>query len=106
MVKSYRGKDVDMQKIFIKNEKSVAVGNVQRNARGDHLGKGGQVIKTVEELTKEYYEANPTAETDVSLKSNPVIPKEEVIVKPKPNRQKKAEVKEENIFEDSKEEEE
>ena len=41
--KSARGKMVDMDKVKIANEQTVAVGNMKVNARGDILGAGNQV---------------------------------------------------------------
>lgn len=52
-------KPVDMEKIAIQHEKQVAIGNMGVNARGDVLGQGGKILKTREEVMKEYYEANP-----------------------------------------------
>lgn len=70
MVKSHRGKNVDMERIALENQKAIAIGNVKYNARGDILGKGGKIEKTREEIVKEYYEANPPTETQMSLVSN------------------------------------
>jgi hypothetical protein len=49
-----RGNKVDMNNIKIKNEMVVAVGNAGTNARGD-LVKGGQIIKTREQIMREQY---------------------------------------------------
>ena len=49
-----RGNKVDMNSIKIKNEMVVAVGNAGTNARGD-LVKGGQIIKTREQIMREQY---------------------------------------------------
>lgn len=51
--RSMQGKEVDMQKLVMANEMTVAVGNVKVNARGDELGAGGKVIKRREETMKE-----------------------------------------------------
>jgi hypothetical protein len=59
--KTMQGREVDLEAIRSKNELTVAVGNVQMNARGDQLGKGGKVIKKREEVVAEYYEDNPNA---------------------------------------------
>jgi hypothetical protein len=61
---SMRGKAVDMEKLNLKNENIPAVGNARMNARGDQLGPGGQVVKTREDMLKEYYEKNPRAVRD------------------------------------------
>ena len=41
--KTARGKMVDMDKIKLANETSVAVGNMKVNARGDIIGSNGQI---------------------------------------------------------------
>ncbi len=56
-----RGKQVDMEQLNLKNEKLPAVGNMQVNARGDLLGKGGKITKTKEEILSDYYRNNPRA---------------------------------------------
>jgi hypothetical protein len=59
--KSMRGKEVDMEKLNLKNETVPAVGNLRVNARGDELGPGGKITKTREQILAEYYEKNPRA---------------------------------------------
>ena len=41
--KSAKGKMVDMDKIKLANETTVAIGNMKVNARGDLLGAGGKI---------------------------------------------------------------
>jgi len=60
-VVSMRGKEVDMEKLNLKHETIPAVGNARMNARGDQLGPGGEVVKTREDMLKDYYEKNPRA---------------------------------------------
>lgn len=50
---TYRGKHVDMELLRFKNQHQVAVGNLNMNARGDVLGRGGVIVKTREDLLKE-----------------------------------------------------
>lgn len=64
---SMRGQPLDVAKFLAKNQNEIAVGNASRNARGDLLGPGGKIIKTVEQLASEYYEKNPNAVRKVSL---------------------------------------
>lgn len=80
MVKSFKGREVDMQALAIKNEKTVAIGNANMNAKGDILGKGGKIIKTREDIIKEYYEANNIKPEIISLKSDKVSQKQEEAV--------------------------
>ena len=60
-VRSMRGKEIDMEKLNLKNETLPAVGNMKVNARGDEIGKGGKVVRTREEILKDYYKENPRA---------------------------------------------
>jgi len=62
--RSMQGKEVDMHKLQMQNEMTVAVGNVKVNARGDELGPGGRIIKKREEALREV-SATPTRK-DVS----------------------------------------
>jgi|TARA_A200000159_G_scaffold15051_2_gene12403 hypothetical protein len=61
LVRSMRGKEVDMEKLNLKNEELPAVGNAKVNARGDELGPGGKIIRTREEVLSDYYKQNPRA---------------------------------------------
>jgi hypothetical protein len=54
-VRTMQGKEIDMEKLQMANELTPAVGNVKVNARGDELGPGGQIVKTREEVMKEFY---------------------------------------------------
>ena len=60
-VRSMRGKEIDMEKLNLRNETLPAVGNMKVNARGDEIGKGGKVVRTREEILKDYYKDNPRA---------------------------------------------
>jgi hypothetical protein len=58
---SIRGKEIDLEKLSLKNETLPAVGNAKLNARGDEIGPGGKIIRTREELLQDYYKENPRA---------------------------------------------
>ena len=58
---SVRGKEVDMEKLSLRHEKTPAVGNMKVNARGDELGEGGKIIRTREQVLQDYYAQNPSA---------------------------------------------
>lgn len=60
-VTTMQGKVIDMATLRGQNEKSIAVGNAGVNARGDRLGRGGEVVRTKEEVVAEYYRENPRA---------------------------------------------
>jgi hypothetical protein len=48
-----RGVPIDMDRIRLANEQTIAVGNMKVNARGDQLGAGGKVIKTRQQIMAE-----------------------------------------------------
>jgi len=56
--RSAQGKFIDLDALRVRNEQSVAVGNMKTNARGDELGPGGVVVRTREQVMKEYYNTN------------------------------------------------
>ena len=61
MAKIYRsaqGKTVDVDQLRLRNEETIAVGNMKVNARGDELGPGGVVVKTRNESMDDYYASN------------------------------------------------
>ena len=57
--KSMQGKQIDMDLLRQKNELTPAVGNAKVNARGDELGPGGKIVRTREQVLKDYYATNP-----------------------------------------------
>lgn len=68
---SVRGKEIDMEKLSLRNEKTLAVGNMRVNARGDELGEGGKVVRTREQVLQDYYAQNPNAmREEVSVRGN------------------------------------
>lgn len=69
---SMRGVAIDMDAMRAMNEASPAVGNARMNARGDILGKNGQIEVRREQIARDYYKNNPQAAKQVSLK--PAIP--------------------------------
>lgn len=68
-----KGAQIDMLKLINQNETTIAVGNMNVNARGDKLGPGGTIIKRGTELagtnvpnqvaTKQQVEAKPQVPT-------------------------------------------
>ena len=105
MARSFRGKEVDMLKLFHKNEKKIALGNARMNARGDIIGRGGIILKSREDQVKEYQEKikeqegtvglkDPEALSDLEKKLRKVSKPEKVVAK-----KKKEEPKQEPIAE-------
>jgi hypothetical protein len=73
MVKAYRtmrGREVDFEKLSLRNENTAAVGNMRVNARGDELGAGGKIIKTREQILADYYQNNPRSVDTVGVTGN------------------------------------
>ena len=52
---SAQGLQVNIDQMRILNEKSVAVGNTQVNARGDQVSRSGEIIKSRNEIMKDHY---------------------------------------------------
>lgn len=50
---TYRGATIDMEALMRENSKAVAIGNMKVNARGDQLGKNGEVTKTADQIARE-----------------------------------------------------
>ena len=62
--KTAMGKEVDIHQLALINEKSIALGNANLNARGDQIDSRGNIVKKREDLAQEYYRANPKAVRD------------------------------------------
>ncbi len=63
---SMKGKEIDMEKLSLRNELTPAVGNAKVNARGDELGPGGKILRTREEILQDYYKNNPRSAREES----------------------------------------
>lgn len=64
MKRTYRtaqGKMIDIDGLILTNEQTIAVGNMNVNARGDELGPGGAIKRTREQVLQDYYAKNPKA---------------------------------------------
>lgn len=67
MAKVFRtamGKQIDVDSLLLTNDHVIAIGNMKVNARGDELGPGGKVVKTRDQIMKEYYALNTPVATD------------------------------------------
>ncbi len=74
--RSMQGKEVDMSKLALQNEMTVAVGNVRVNARGDELGPGGKIVRKREDILKEYHQDHPQSVPDEVSVRKQVIDKQ------------------------------
>ena len=81
LYRTMQGRMVDIEKLRATNEEVRAVGNMSVNARGDVVGHGGKIIKTKEQLMKEYYEAPKGKADDTPTKRarTESIPQQEVV---------------------------
>ena len=61
MTRTVRGKEIDMATLVAANDKTVAVSNINMNARGDILGPGGKIEVPAQEVQQEYYKEKVTA---------------------------------------------
>lgn len=71
--RSARGRPIDFDSIQLAHDKVIAVGNAGYNARGDLLGTGGRIIKTVEQINKETEISsieNAERNSNISIKDN------------------------------------
>jgi hypothetical protein len=64
---TYRGITIDMEAMARENEKTVALGNMKVNAKGDQLGRGGQVTRTADQIARENHRVQ-TAVVNTGLK--------------------------------------
>lgn len=67
--RSSRGTPIDLDALRMKQETNISVGNTRTNARGDVLGKGGKIEKSVDQVAREHYNKNnPRAVKKASIK--------------------------------------
>jgi len=68
-----KGRVLNMAALASANEKEIAVGNMDINARGDILkpGRRGEIVIPNEKVQQAYYEASKPASEEVSIKQEP-----------------------------------
>ena len=77
MYRSMQGRMIDVEKLRAANENVQAVGNMNVNARGDVLGKGGKVVTSKEKVIRKYYEQPKGMADDTPSRSKPIpVPRE------------------------------
>lgn len=82
--KTLQGKQIDMDLLRQRNELTPAVGNVKVNARGDELGRGGKIVRSREEVLKDYYDKQKSIPDEVVLKDEPEFTEAKPVVEAKP----------------------
>ena len=68
--RSAQGKIVDMNALVANNETISSVGNMAVNARGDEILSDGTIIKTREEIMKEYHNLSTMIPEDGPIPEN------------------------------------
>ena len=58
-----KGVIIDMEALLAQNSDAPAMGNMKVNAKGDVLGKNGEIIQTAEDRARAYYTENPKSST-------------------------------------------
>ena len=81
MYRTMQGRMVDIEKLRATNEGVRAIGNMNVNARGDVLGRGGQVIKAKEQVMREYYEQPKGRASDTPIRRVARTPQRQPIPK-------------------------
>jgi len=66
---SMQGKEIDMEKLSLRNELKVEIGNMRVNARGDELGAAGKIVRTREQILQDYYKNNNRSVQDEASSS-------------------------------------
>lgn len=84
-----RGTPIDMDRIRLANETTIAVGNMKVNARGDQLGAGGKIVKTRQQIMAEKNKLHkgPIADNSIGIAESMddiVVPDSVVIEIPQP----------------------
>lgn len=69
--KTARGREFNMQGFISDKGKTTAVGNSNRNAQGDLLGRGGKVVANAKEITNAVYN-NSKRPASKTVKINPM----------------------------------
>ena len=69
-VRTAKGRIINMQALLDANQDARAVSNVPMNARGDLLDEHGNIKVDKGTITSAYYEGNPKATKNVSIKKS------------------------------------
>jgi len=61
------GKSVDFGALLLANETAPAIGNMNVNARGDEIDPAGNIVKSREQIMREYNELNTMVPSDSAI---------------------------------------
>ena len=67
-----KGVVIDLESLMAQNSDSPAMGNMRVNAKGDVIGKGGEIVQKSEDRVRAYYEDNPMSSTAKSSLKGPM----------------------------------
>ena len=67
MVRTAKGLELNMEQLALQHGDAIALGNASMNSRGDMLGKGGKIIKTREDLARDYHTKGTNAVKTVPM---------------------------------------
>ena len=70
MYKTMQGRMIDIEKLRAANEDIRAVGNMNVNARGDQINSDGEIVKSREEIMKEYNKLNTMVPVDSEVQDS------------------------------------
>ena len=86
--RTMRGVSINIDQLILNNEKEIAIGNMNVNARGDELGPNGKITKTHSARVQEVNALHSMVPDDM-----PIISKADQVVsettKPKVTRKKR-----------------
>lgn len=60
IVTSAQGRKINLDAILLNNETTIAVGNMNVNARGDVIGANGEIVKPNNKRIQEFYQKQIT----------------------------------------------
>ena len=67
-----KGVVIDLESLMAQNSDAPAMGNMRVNAKGDVIGKGGEIVQKSEDRVRAYYEDNPMSSTAKSSLKGPM----------------------------------
>lgn len=62
--RTVRGRQVNMDELIARNEKTPAVGNMRVNARGDEIKPDGTIVRTRNQIMAEYHKLHTNIPQD------------------------------------------
>ena len=65
-----QGRSVDFGALLLANENEPALGNMNVNARGDQINSDGEIVKSREEIMKEYNKLNTMVPVDSEVQDS------------------------------------